>query len=72
MPKDNNALPYKWVYRYNPTSHDGQPKYKARLMAKGFKQEQEIEFDEVFLPFLKMTILRSVLAMVSMHDLDLH
>ena len=33
-------------------------------MAKGFKQEKSIVFDEVFLPFVKMNILKSVLALV--------
>ena len=33
------ALPCKWVYRYKLTPHDGHHKYKAWLVAKGFKQE---------------------------------
>ena len=72
LPKDKKALLCKWVYRYKLTSHDGQPKYKARLVAKGFKQEQGIDFDEVFLPAVKMTTLRSVLALVVTKDLRLH
>ncbi|MCO5587917.1 hypothetical protein L7F22_041869 [Adiantum nelumboides] len=66
------ALPCKWVYRYKLTPHDGQPKYKARLVAKGFKQEHGIDFNEVFLPVVKMTTMRSVLALAAKHDLYLH
>ena len=39
LPKDKKALPCKWVYWYKLTPHDGQPKYKAWLVAKGFRQE---------------------------------
>ena len=72
LPKDKKALPCKWVYRYKLTPHDGQPKYKAWLVAKGFKQEHGIDFDEVLSPVVKMTTLRSVLALVATKDLHLH
>ena len=72
LPQDKKALPCKWVYKYKLTPHDGQTKYKATSMAKGFKQEQGIDFDEVFLLVVKMTTLRSLLALVAIQDLNLH
>ncbi|MCO5573377.1 hypothetical protein L7F22_027146 [Adiantum nelumboides] len=72
LPQAKNVLPCKWVYRYKITIHDGQTKYKARLVAKGFKQEKGIDFDEVFPPVVKMTILRPFLALVAKLDLVLH
>ena len=38
-PKDKKALPCKWVYKYKYTSDSVHHKYKARIVAKGFKQE---------------------------------
>ena len=71
LPSDKKALPCKWVYKRKVTDNDSTPKYKARLVAKGFKQQQGIDFDEIFSPVVKMTTLRSVLALVANKDMDL-
>ena len=39
LPKGRKALPCKWVYKYKYTSDSALPKYKARIVAKSFKQE---------------------------------
>lgn len=45
------------------TSPDGTPlKYKARLVARGFTQQEGIDFEETFAPVTPYTALRSVLA----------
>ncbi|MCO5589484.1 hypothetical protein L7F22_043451 [Adiantum nelumboides] len=53
------------------TENDGKPKYKAKLVAKGFKQQQGIDFDEIFFLVVKMTTLRCVLALVAKEDTKL-
>ena len=37
LPKGKNALLCKWVYKLKVTSDNAKPKYKAHLVAKGFK-----------------------------------
>ncbi|MCO5575172.1 hypothetical protein L7F22_028969 [Adiantum nelumboides] len=71
LSKGKNALPCKWVYKLKVVLGDDNPKYKARLVAKGFKQEHGIDFDEIFLPVVKMKTLRMVLGLVAKEDMEL-
>ena len=71
LPKDRKALPCKWVYKYKYTSDRTSPKYKPRLVAKGFKQERGVYFDEMFSPIVKMTTLRMLLELAANQDLEL-
>ena len=57
LPSGKKVLPCKWVYKMKITPNDGKPKYKAQLVAKGFKQQQGVDFDEIFSPIVKMTTL---------------
>ena len=61
--------PCKWVFRC--ISDLKKPKYKARLVTKGFKQEHGVDYDEMFSPLVKMTTLRLLLGVVAMEDLEL-
>jgi hypothetical protein len=45
--------------------------YKARILAKGFRQEYDVDFDEVFSPLVKMTTLHFLLGVVALEDFEL-
>jgi hypothetical protein len=49
----------------------GEKRYKARLVEKGFAQKKDIDFDEIFSPFVKMTSIRTILSLVAVEDLHL-
>ena len=70
-PKNQKVLPCKWVFKKNFTSPNTTPKYKARLVAKGFKQEYGIDFEEIFLPVVKMITLCVMLALATTENLEL-
>ncbi|GKC12444.1 retrovirus-related pol polyprotein from transposon TNT 1-94 [Tanacetum coccineum] len=43
----------KWIYKVKTDEFGGVLKNKARLVAQGFRQEERIDFDGTFAPFLE-------------------
>ncbi|KAG8481032.1 hypothetical protein CXB51_025772 [Gossypium anomalum] len=48
-----------------------EPRYKARLAAKGYSQIPRVDFTDVFSPVVKHSLIRALLGIVAMHDLKL-
>ncbi|KAL6334059.1 hypothetical protein AAG906_001815 [Vitis piasezkii] len=73
--KDENKM--KWVdamrdeMEVKQEEHTSQPRYKARLVVKGFNQKKGIDFDEIFSPVVKMSSIRVVLGLAASLDLEI-
>jgi hypothetical protein len=62
LPSGRKIFRCRWIYR-TKSAMDGQiRKYKAKLVAKGFKQVHGIDYDETFAPVAKMDSIRLELA----------
>ena len=73
---DNNSpnkhlVTCKWVYKLNLKLDGTIDKYKARLVARGFKQQQGIDYEETFAPVLKFSTPRVLIAMVTSFNLKI-
>ena len=55
----------KWIYKIK-THFDGSIKcYKAHLVAKGFTQEYEIDYEETFAPVARISSVHALLAIAT-------
>ena len=72
LPKGAKPIGCKWIFKkkYHP---DGSiEKYKARLVAKGFSQKPNIDYFNTFAPVTRISSIRVLLALASIHKLVIH
>ena len=67
--KGKRALPNKWVYKLKPRDAGKPPRYKARIMVKGFQQKKGVDFDEILASVVKTTSIRTVLSIAASMNL---
>lgn len=54
LPKNKNIISCKWVYKVNYKSNGSIERYKARLVVKGYSQQERIDFSETLALVAKM------------------
>lgn len=62
-----NIINCKWVFRVKRKADGTIDQYKARLVARGFKQRHGLDYSELFSPVVKPTTIRIVLSLALNH-----
>lgn len=60
--KGRNIIDCKWVYKMKRKVDGTLDRYKAHLVAKGFKQRYGIDYEDTFSPVVKAVTIRMVLS----------
>ena len=48
LPDDRRAIEIKWIFKRKTDANSSVTIYKARIVAKGFRQVQGVDYDEIF------------------------
>ena len=54
FPDDRQAIENKWIFKKKTDAHGNVTIYKARLVAKAFRQVQWVDYDETFSPVVML------------------
>jgi hypothetical protein len=63
-----NVIDSNWVFKLKYKPDDTIDRYKAKLVAKGFKQQYDVNYDDTFSPVVKPTTIRLLLSLAISQD----
>src|ERR1700733_3195429 len=61
-PHDKNIIETKWIFKNKLNENGEVVKNKARLVCKGYAQQEGIDFEETFAPVARLEAIRMFLA----------
>ena len=72
LPPGSKPLGYKWIFKRKMKTNGTIDKYKARLVIKGYKQKEGLDYFDTYSPVTRITSIRMVLAIATLRNLEIH
>ncbi|GJU47575.1 retrovirus-related pol polyprotein from transposon TNT 1-94 [Tanacetum coccineum] len=72
LPPGCKPLGYKWIFKKKIKADDTIAKYKARLVIKGFRQREGLDFFYTYSPVTRITSIRMIFAIAALRNLEVH
>jgi hypothetical protein len=71
-PKDKSVVSSKWIYKIKHAANGSVEKFKEIFVARGFTQEEGIDYEETFSPVARYTSIRIIISLASILGWKLH
>ncbi|XP_075515876.1 uncharacterized protein LOC142550686 [Primulina tabacum] len=72
LPLCTKPLGYKWILKKKTRVDGSIEKYKARLVAKCYRQREVHDFFETYSPVSRITSIRVLISIAALHNLEIH
>ncbi|KZV51533.1 hypothetical protein F511_05849 [Dorcoceras hygrometricum] len=68
LPPENKPLGCKWIFKRKMKSDGTIDKYKARLVIKGYRQREGLDYFDTYSPVTRITSIRVILAIARQRE----
>ena len=72
LPPGCKPLGYKWIFKRKLKADGSIDKYKARLVVKGYKQKEGVDYFDPYSLVTKITPIQMLIAITALHNLEIH
>ena len=72
LPPGCKPLGYKWIFKMKLKADGSIDKYKVRLVVKGYKQKEGVDYFDTYSPVTRITSIRMLMAIAVLHNLEKH
>jgi len=72
LPKNKTPIGCKWLFKPKMNADGSIEKLKPRLVAKGYSQQEGIDFDDTFAPVEKLNTIRMLISLAIKCNWELH
>ena len=72
LPPGAKIIGFKWIFKRKLKQDGFIEKYKAHLVAKCFKQMKNVDYFDTFAPVTRITSIRVLIALASIHNFVIH
>ena len=72
LPPCSKPLGYKWIFKNKMKANGTIDKYKTRLVIKGYKQNEGLDYFDTYSPVMRINSIRRVFAIVALRNLEVY
>jgi hypothetical protein len=72
LPPGHKPLGCRWIFKKKLKVDGSVDKYKAKLVIKGYRQKEGVDFFDTYSPVTRITSIRMLIAFASINNLEIH